>query len=124
MNCILRHFVGVWKLSARCMPHQLIEEQRMGMVERCLQILKKINGGRSERFWDIVTGNETIVYQYDQETNQQSSVWLLPGENQTVKFKKPRSTSKQMMAVVFAKFTHVASDPLKGGGGGEAVNAV
>ena len=51
--------------------------------------------------------NKTFVYQYDPETKQQSSVWLFPGESPPVKFKRSRSTSKQMIVVIFAKFSHV-----------------
>ena len=73
----------------------------------------KFDKGRSERVWDIVTDNKTFVYQYDPETKQQSSVWLFPGENPPVKFKKSRSTSKQTIEAFFAKSGHVASVPLR-----------
>ena len=58
-------------------------------------------------------GNETFIYLYDPETKQQSSVWLFPGENPPVKFKKSRSTSKQTIEAFFAKSGHVASVPLR-----------
>ena len=54
--------------------HQLNEEQRRGRVEWCLHMLGKCDGGRSDWVWDIVTGDDTFVYQYDPETKQQSSV--------------------------------------------------
>ena len=75
-------------------------------------MLQKFDGGRSERVRDIVTGNETFVYQYDPETKQQSSVWLFPSEIPPLKFKSPRSTFKQMIAVFF-KSDHVVSVPLQ-----------
>ena len=75
-------------------------------------MLRKFNGGRSDRVSNIVTGDETYVYQYDPETKQQSSVWLFPGEPPPVKFKRSRSVSKQMIAVFFAKSGHVATVPL------------
>ena len=74
---------------------------------------KKIDGGRSPRVWDIVTGDETWVYQYDPKTKQQSAVWVIPDENPPVKFKRNRSASKQMIACFFAKFRHVATIPLE-----------
>ena len=68
----------------------------------------KFDKGRSERVWDIVTDNKTFVYQYDPETKQQSSVWLFSGESPPVKFKRSRSTSKNMIADFFAKSNHMA----------------
>ena len=79
----------------------------------CLLMLRKFDGGGSERVWDLVTGSETFVYQYDPETKQQSSVWLSSGESPSVKFEKSSSTSKQVIAVFFAKSGHVASAPLQ-----------
>ena len=67
----------------------------------------------SPRVWDIVTGDETWVYQYDPETKQQSAVWVFPDENPPVKFKRNRSASKQMIACFFAKFDHAAAIPLE-----------
>ena len=57
---LFRH-LNVRKRSARWVPHQLTEEQRRGR-EWCLHMLRKFDRGRSERVWDIVTGNETFVY--------------------------------------------------------------
>ena len=56
------------------MPHQLTDEWKRGSVEWYLYMLRKFDGGSSERIWDIVMGNQTFVYQYDPETKQQSSV--------------------------------------------------
>ena len=82
------------------------------MVEWCLYMLRKFDGGRLDQINNIVTGDETYVYQYDHETKQQSSVWLFPGETPPVKFKRSRTASKQMIAVFFAKSGHVATVPL------------
>ena len=76
-------------------------------------MLRKFDGGRSPRVWDIVTGDETWVYQYDPETKQQSAVWVFPDENPPVKFKRNRSASKQMIACFSEKFSHVATIPLE-----------
>ena len=76
-------------------------------------MLRKFEGGKSPRVWDIVTGVETWVYQYDPETKQQSVVWVFPDENPPVNFKRNRSGAKQMIACFFAKFGHVATIPLE-----------
>ena len=112
-NRILRHYLGVWKRCAGRVPHKLIEEQRRGRVEWCLHRLREFDGGRSERAWEIVSGNETFVYQYDFKTKQQSAVWLFPGGSPPVAFKRSRSTLKRIIAVFFAKSVYVASVPLQ-----------
>ena len=75
------------------MPHQLTEGERRDRVEWCLYMLRKFDGGRSERVWNIVTGNETFVYRYDPEIKHPPSVLLFSGESPPVKLKKSRSTS-------------------------------
>ena len=108
---ILHDWLGVGKRCACWLPHNLSEEQKRGRVDWCTRMLRKFDGGRSPRVWDIVTG--TWVYQYDPETKQQLAVWVFPDENPPVKFKGNRSASKQMIARFFAKFGHVATIPLE-----------
>ena len=95
------------------MPHNLSEEQERGRVDWCTHMLRKFDGGRSPRVWDIVTGDETWVYQYDPDTKQQSAVWVFPDENPPVKFKRNRSDAKQMIACFFVKFCHDTTMPLE-----------
>ena len=76
-------------------------------------MLRKFDGGRPLRVWDIETGDEAWVYQYYPETKQQLAVWVFPDGNPPVKFKRNRSASKQMIACFFAKFGHVAAISLK-----------
>ena len=108
---ILHYSLGVRKRCARWVPHNLSEEHKRGRVDWCTHMLRRFDGGRSPRVWDIVTGGETWVYQYDPETKQQSAVWFFPNENPSVKFKRNRNASKQMIACFFATFGHVATIP-------------
>ena len=89
------------------------EEQKRGRVDWCTYMLRKFDGGRSPRVWDIVTGDETWVYNYDPETKQQSAVWVFPHENPPVKCKRNRSACKQMIVHFFEKFGHIATIPLE-----------
>ena len=75
-------------------------------------MLRKFDGGRSPRVWDIVTEDETRIYQSDPETKQQSAVWVFPNENPP-SIQKKRSASKHMIACFFAKFGHVVTIPLE-----------
>ena len=66
----IHHYcLGVRKRCTRLVPHNLSEEQKRGT-----HMLRKFDGGRSPRVWDIVTGDETWAYEYEPETKQQSVV--------------------------------------------------
>ena len=95
------------------MPHNLSEEQKRGRVDWCTHMIRKFDGGRSPRVWDIVTEDETWVYQCDPETKHQSAVWVFPDEKPPVKLKRNRSAFKQTIGCFFAKFGHVATIPLE-----------
>ena len=110
---ILHDCLGVRKRCARWVPHNLSEEQKRGRLDWRTHMLRKFYGGGFPRVWDIVTGDETWVCQYDPDTKQQSVVWVFTDENPQVKFKRNRSGSKQMIACFFAKFGHVATIPLE-----------
>ena len=69
---ILRDCLGFRKRCARWVLHNLSEEQKRVSVDWCTHMLRKFDRGRSPRVWNIVTGNETWLYQYDPETKQQS----------------------------------------------------
>ena len=53
------------------------------------------------------------MYQFDPETKAQSLVWLFPGDTPPLKFKRSRSTSKQMVASYIAKVGHITTIPLE-----------
>ena len=47
------------------------------------------------------------------DTKAQSSVWHFPGDTSPLKFKRSRSTSKQMLALYIAKTGHITTIPLE-----------
>ena len=53
------------------------------------------------------------MYHFDPETKAQSLVWLFPGDTQPPKFKRSRSTSKEMVASYIAKIGHITTTPLE-----------
>ena len=70
-------------------------------VEWCKFLLKKFNEGGSKRVYDILTCDETWIYQYDLETKRQSSVWVLPGNDSPLKVRRTRSVGKEMVTAMF-----------------------
>ena len=113
VNKILHEHLDVRKRCSRWVPHALNEDQKRGRVEWCLSMMERFDGGRSKSTWRIVSGDETWVYQFDPETKQQSSVWVFPGDPIPVKYKRTRSTGKQMVASFIAKSGHVATVELQ-----------
>ena len=56
LTCILQDCLGVRKRCAHLAPYNLSDEQKRVRVDWCTHMLRKFDGGRSPRVWDIVTG--------------------------------------------------------------------
>ena len=72
-------------------------------------MLKRFNNGDSRRMSDIVTGEETWIYQFDLETKRKSSVWVFPDEQLPTKVKRQRSVGKKMVATFFSTSGNLAT---------------
>lgn len=110
---ILHDYLRVRKVSSRWVPHSLTDEQKRIRVEWCKEMLARFDGGRSRRVSDIVTGDETWIYQFEPENKRQSTVWIFPDEDPPTKVKRSRSVGKKMVATFFSKSGHVATIPLE-----------
>lgn len=114
VDTILHKHLGLRKRCARWVPHSLTEDQKRVRVEWCMEMMFRFQHGHSKNIWEILTGDETWIYQFDPLTKQQSSVWLFPDESTPVKFRRSRSTGKKMVAAFFSKSGHIATVPLEG----------
>lgn len=110
---ILHEHLGVKKLCARWIPHNLKSEQKKARVMWCKQMLSKFGRGAANAVYNIVTGDETWIYSYEPETKQQSTVWVFDGELNPTKVVRGRSTSKKMIAFFFGKIGPVATVALE-----------
>ena len=72
-------------------------------------MLEKYDSGRSTSTWDIISDDDTWVYQFDPETKSQSLVWLFPGDPPPEKFRRSRSTGKQMVGLFVTKTGPIAT---------------
>ena len=90
----------------------LTEAQKEHRVNWCQFMLEKFDNGRSNRVYDIVTADESWIYQFDSETKHQSAVWIFLGEHPPQKSKRSRSVGKKMIALFCGKTGHVATIPL------------
>ena len=71
------------------------------------------DSGHANSTWNIVSGDETWVYESDPETKAQSSVWLFPGDTPPLKLKQSMSTSEQMVASYIAQTGYITAIPLE-----------
>ena len=71
---ILKDDLGVRKVCSRWVPHQLTDHQRQARIKWCQEMLKKYNQGQSRRLYEVLTGDESWIYQFDPETKRQSTI--------------------------------------------------
>ena len=64
-------------------------------------MLEKYDGGAVKDVYEIVTADESCIYAYGPETNQQSTVWVIEPEPNPTKVVCEKLTSMQMVACCF-----------------------
>ena len=113
MQSILHDSLGLRKLECRWIPHTLTSEQMSGRVSWCVEMLDRFDEGRSRRLYDIVTGDETWLYQFDPLSKQQSAEWVFPDDDAPTQVRRARSVGKRMIACFFSLTGHVSTVILK-----------
>jgi hypothetical protein len=81
-------------------PRLLTNEQMQLHVNMCLELWETANAD-STFVCSIITGDESWIYGYDPETNQQSSQWKGPQSPRAKKVRQVRSSTKNMLIVFF-----------------------
>ena len=76
-------------------------------------MLRGFNNGNSRHDSEIITGDETWIYQCDPEPKCHSSVWVFPNDDRPVKVKRAKSVGKKMVLAFFPASGHVATIPLE-----------
>lgn len=107
VQSILHEKLHLRKLACRWVPHQLTPDQMQARVQWCKEMLKRFDEGRSKRLYDVVTGDESWIYQYDPLTKVQSAEWVFPSDDPPVQVRRSRSVGKQMVASFFSLTGHV-----------------
>ena len=90
-----------------------VELGSYSLVDYCLAMLKKFDGGRSKRVYDIITGDESCFYYHAPETKRQAQVWVARSNPSPSKVRRHRSVGKRMFAIFFMKFGFNTIIPLE-----------
>lgn len=97
---ILHEDLGMRKICAKFVPHNLTDEQKQRRVEACEDFVQ--NCRDNANFLNcIVTGDESWVFQYDPETKRQSMQWAGKTSPRPKKFRLQKSRIKTMLIVFF-----------------------
>ncbi len=98
---ILKEHLQMRKLCARWVPHILTEEQKEERVEVAEYLLQKYEGCDERRLKEIVTGDETWVHFFDNETKEKNKVWVdKDGKTPTI-VRRCVSTEKELYIIFF-----------------------
>ncbi|GFY76964.1 HTH_48 domain-containing protein [Trichonephila inaurata madagascariensis] len=69
----------------------------------------KFSDGKDRGVWDIVTGDETCIYQFEPETNLQSVTWCFPHEPPPTKVRHTQKCRKANGGNFFSYSGHIAT---------------
>ncbi|UYV70905.1 hypothetical protein LAZ67_8001071 [Cordylochernes scorpioides] len=91
INTIINDHLKYIKLVIRWVPHILNEDQKLIRVEWCNFMLKKFDESKSKAVFNIITGDETYIYNFDLETRRQFTLWCSSKSLPSKKFRRARS---------------------------------
>ena len=74
LHSILREHFAVKRICSRWIPQKLTITEKKVHIDGCIEILEKYDGGASEDFYEIVTGDELWIYAYEPKTKQKSTL--------------------------------------------------
>ena len=100
MRTILLHDPGMQKVCAKLVSKILSEDQRQRRVNFCKGKLEKIRDD-PDILYQVITGDETWVFQYDAETKRQSMQWKTAESPRPKKACMSKSKIKVMLTAFF-----------------------
>lgn len=97
---ILTEFLNMRRVAARLVPKKLNFMQKQRRIDVSEEMLSELRNDPMF-FSHIITGDESWVYEFDMETEQQSSEWRLPNEPKPKKPRQSKSKIKTLLTVFF-----------------------
>jgi histone-lysine N-methyltransferase SETMAR len=117
---IVTENLAMRKVCAKLVPRVLSEEQKATRKAICQDLLHNVN--EDPDFLDnVVTGDETWVFEYDPESKRQSSEWHTPSSPRPKKARMSKSKQKSMLICFFDRHGVIHKEFVPPG---QTVNAV
>jgi len=96
---ILTQELTMKKLCAKIVPKNLTIEQKDNRKDVCLHLLEQIQSDRN--FLNVITGDETWIFEYNPETKRQSKEWHTSASPRLKKARRSKSKIKSMLSCFF-----------------------
>ncbi len=93
---IITEDLNMRKVCAKLVPKHLTDEQKANRVRICEDWLENW-----DIFENVITGDESWIFEYDPETQRQSRSWKRPDEPRPKKARMSRSQMKAMLVTFF-----------------------
>ena len=102
VRTILTEDLGMKKICAKMVPKLLSDDQKARRVDLSRDVLEHLEGN-PEFLDNVITGDETWVFQYDRETKRQSLQWKTA---RSPRPKKARMSKSKIKVMLIAFFDH------------------
>jgi len=97
---ILTQELAMRKLCAKIVPKNLTMEQKDNRKDMCLHVLEPIQSDRNF-LKNVITGDETWIFEYDPETKRQSKEWHTSATACPKKARMSKAKIKSMLICFF-----------------------
>ncbi len=97
---IIHDHLKMRKVTSRRVPRQLNDEQKQERVRLCRENLEKFRSG-SWRLCDIITGDETWIYQRQIGHKSTNKSWVGEGESPTTMVRRSTFEPKNLFCIFF-----------------------
>ena len=97
---ILTEELGMRKICAKMVPRMLTEDQKERRVQVCQDILERLESD-PRLLENVITGDESWIFEYDPETKRQSRQWKTPGSPRPTKARQTKSKMKLLLVAFF-----------------------
>ena len=88
------------KVCAKMVPRLLNDDQKERRMQVCQDIIERLQT-EPDLLRRIITGDETRIFEYDQETKRQSCQWKSPTSPRPQKARQSKSKVKVMLITSF-----------------------
>ena len=100
------------KIECRFVPHHLSTDQKLRRVSVCQEWLKIFGDESSTALSGLVTGDETILRQYEPLDKRSSAVWCCEDEVPTSQVTGKKWTKRAMVCTFFMRSGHLITIPV------------